>query len=263
MVINIYPTLKCNLECKHCMHNCSPSRTEELSIGNYKLFKTFIDYVMRKGIRIDSICISGGEPFLYSNIYQLLLDLNALRMRYGIRISMCTNGTTPPSKEFLDKLGELDFILSIIRVSSSPFHDEQIAQRGLKLHMRELLKLSQNIETHRVVRIMDKGRAKELIKNNSNEFIDPSKTCFSRFNPSEEVNFKPNFISFCSEDDSLLVPEKYVFYDYFKSFVNSDLAFDELIIKSRNYKTKQMLNLCPNQCVHYTITKNYINSTQE
>lgn len=23
MLINLYPALNCNLECKHCMHNCS------------------------------------------------------------------------------------------------------------------------------------------------------------------------------------------------------------------------------------------------
>lgn len=259
MLINLYPTLKCNLECKHCMHNCSPSRTEQISDENYAHFRRFISYVMSKGIRIEGICISGGEPMLYPKINAVLKDLNQLRMQYGISLSMCTNATIVPDKEFTDTLGELDFLLTTIRVSSSPFHDEEIAKRKLSVHMDKYFKYCQNLSVHRVVRIMDKGRAKQLISDNMSDFINPDATCVSRFNPAEEVNFKPNFISFCSEDDSLTVPDKYVYYDFFNSFVNRELAYDEIILRSRIFKTKQQLGQCPNICIHHTISKNYIN----
>jgi len=63
---------------------------------------------------------------------------------------------------------------------------------------------------HRVVRISDKGRAKDLITNDPNKYYDGGLICFNKNHIG--INFKPKFISFCSEDDSEIDSYKYLYY---------------------------------------------------
>lgn len=82
-------TLKCNLCCRHCGSSCSPreDRTDELSTDEIKLaFKSIAEDFNPRQIMI---AVTGGEPLLRQDVFEVMRYVNALGFRWG----MVTNGT--------------------------------------------------------------------------------------------------------------------------------------------------------------------------
>lgn len=78
------PTRRCNLNCRMCYIDTSKRRgkVDELDLAD---FETLLD-----GVRLRSINLVGGEPFMRRDLFDLLDALRARRIRVG---SLTTNGT--------------------------------------------------------------------------------------------------------------------------------------------------------------------------
>ncbi len=83
--INLLVTSKCNLHCEMCSFDASKfcSLNEELSLKDIKLF---IKDISKRKIHI---FLSGGEPFLREDIFEIIEGIKCSGLTWGI----CTNGT--------------------------------------------------------------------------------------------------------------------------------------------------------------------------
>lgn len=242
--INIYPTMKCNLQCAHCMHECSPSRTEQMTEQQENIFKLFTGYVISKGIMISNISISGGQPFLYPRIYDIINHISTLNKTYSIPCSICTNGTIPIDNTKLKYSDLFSFNRGVVRISSSIFHDEQLKRKGISQKFDKFFNICQQPEIHRVVMISDKGRGKDVVKEYS-----PLNSVLHCFREDRiQINFKPQFVSFCSQDDSEIDQYKYLYWN------NVDVySLDKIVEKAYIFNARRACGLCQNKCTHYIV----------
>lgn len=80
-------TLRCNEHCFHCGSSCMPTSRDELTAGE---FCHVLDDVKRDfDISRIQLCITGGEPLLRPDFFQILGYANDLGYRWG----MTTNAT--------------------------------------------------------------------------------------------------------------------------------------------------------------------------
>ena len=102
----------CNLRCPFC-HNGGIVRGEEDDISLEELL-SFLD--SRVG-RLQGVCVSGGEPTLYSDLPELLSEIKSR----GFEVKLDTNGTNP---ELLDRLindGLVDYVAMDIKNSQEKY----------------------------------------------------------------------------------------------------------------------------------------------
>ena len=109
--ICILPTTRCNLRCKSCLNFTNFIKNfENRSIERLKeevdLFFSCVDY-------IGLFFISGGEPFLYPNLAELISYINKRYREKIYSFEMVTNGTVRPKAEILESLRENKVILTI------------------------------------------------------------------------------------------------------------------------------------------------------
>ena len=81
-VIQIHPSLQCNLACKHCYSGSAPSFRGGLSVGP---LLNVVEQLAEVGYNV--IALSGGEPFLYQQLEELLTNTR----RLGFFNSVTTN----------------------------------------------------------------------------------------------------------------------------------------------------------------------------
>jgi len=86
--LQIHVTKKCNLKCLHCYSSSGPDETQMLDIEALKL--AVLD---AKSLGFGFVTLSGGEPFLYPHMKEILEYAKSL----GLRTGAVTNGM------FLDK----------------------------------------------------------------------------------------------------------------------------------------------------------------
>lgn len=103
----------CNFRCPFChnmnlvLNNDSPlMTTEELLVFLNK----------RKGI-LDGVCITGGEPTLYSDLYNLISSVKDL----GYLIKLDTNGSNPEMVSLLINNSLIDYIAMDIKSSLNEY----------------------------------------------------------------------------------------------------------------------------------------------
>lgn len=102
--LQIHVTRKCNLKCLHCYSSSGPEETETLPVAALK------DVVRdAKALGYTLVTLSGGEPFLYPDMHELL----SFAKDVGLRTAAVTNGM------FLDarRLEKLKPVLDLIAVS--------------------------------------------------------------------------------------------------------------------------------------------------
>lgn len=125
----------CNLRCPFC-HNGGIVRGEGDDISLEDLL-AFLD--SRVG-RLQGVCVSGGEPTLYSDLPELLSEIKSR----GFEVKLDTNGTNP---ELLDRLindGLVDYVAMDIKNSLARY--EETAGLSSKTKA-ENSKLIDNIKT--------------------------------------------------------------------------------------------------------------------
>ncbi len=94
--IVFFATSRCNLKCKHCFYIPNVSPAQEMTLVEIQRM------VSSAKNRLKQIIITGGEPFLRNDIYEIALSFvnNGCR-----RINIATNGTLLPKIEsFLEKI---------------------------------------------------------------------------------------------------------------------------------------------------------------
>jgi Fe-coproporphyrin III synthase len=82
-VIQIHPTLRCNLRCRHCYSTSGPEQKGELSV---EMLERFLADAADEGY--NAIGLSGGEPLTWKPLPRLLASARAL----GFATSVTSNG---------------------------------------------------------------------------------------------------------------------------------------------------------------------------
>ena len=118
--VQIHPTRRCNLACKHCYSSSSPALNTMLDIA---ALKTFLGYAYKKGF--NNIAVSGGEPFLYDKLEELLMYTHSL----GYQNTIASNGMLLQSERNQRILEHVDLIA--ISIDGLPdLHDHIRGQKG-------------------------------------------------------------------------------------------------------------------------------------
>ena len=116
-IVQIHPSLKCNLSCQHCYSSSGPFIKTELDPA---IVCNLVSDAARMGYEV--ISISGGEPFLYSGLEQVLRHSKSL----GLRTTVTTNGYFLRPR-WLDEVRDLVDVLAISLDGPRELHD---AMRG-------------------------------------------------------------------------------------------------------------------------------------
>lgn len=82
-VVQIHPTLRCNLKCAHCYSTSGPHRRATLDLGTVE--RVLDD---ARALGYTSVSVSGGEPLFYDDIENLLDHARSI----GLHTAMITNG---------------------------------------------------------------------------------------------------------------------------------------------------------------------------
>lgn len=100
-VIHIHPTLRCNLFCKHCYSSSAPNLKGGIDLN---ILKPFLEYAYSTGFNV--ISVSGGEPFLYGQLQELLLESKKI----GYKTQAATNGMLLKAAKSKECLKHLDLV---------------------------------------------------------------------------------------------------------------------------------------------------------
>lgn len=103
----------CNLRCSWC----DTAYSQDANCGNLMTIDDILEQVFNIGYK--NITVTGGEPLIHNNIYELLLKL----VDNGYDVNVETNGSVDPnylikSPEFNDKGGDLWFTIDYKSKSS-------------------------------------------------------------------------------------------------------------------------------------------------
>ncbi len=134
-VIQIHPSLHCNLTCKHCYSSSGPSLRGHMYLSDIFYF---LQYARNYGFEI--LSVSGGEPFLYPHLEELLSISHSL----GNKNIAASNGMLLKS----DKAKRASKNLDLIAISidgEEAFHDEIRNLRGAFNKMVEGVEILKDI----------------------------------------------------------------------------------------------------------------------
>lgn len=100
-VIQVHPSLQCNLTCKHCYSLSAPSFKGGLEITS---LKNMLSEMADAGY--NAVSLSGGEPFLYRQLEELLIHTRSL----GLFNSVTTNAMLLGSERAKNILKQTDLV---------------------------------------------------------------------------------------------------------------------------------------------------------
>ncbi|HTI91425.1 MAG TPA: radical SAM protein [Puia sp.] len=126
-IIQIHPTLRCNLFCKHCYSSSAPQKKEGLPS---RALVNILEQAAPLGYNV--VSLSGGEPFLYNELEQLVTASRAL----GYFNSVTTNGMLLRSQRAARILRQLDLVAVSVD-GKQEAHDLMRGQPGAFTSMLE------------------------------------------------------------------------------------------------------------------------------
>ncbi|HEY4291282.1 MAG TPA: radical SAM protein [Puia sp.] len=126
-IIQIHPTLRCNLFCKHCYSSSAPQKKEGLSS---RALVNILEQATPLGYNV--VSLSGGEPFLYSELEQLVTASRSL----GYFNSVTTNGMLLRSQRAARILRQMDLVAVSVD-GKQEAHDLMRGQQGAFTSMLE------------------------------------------------------------------------------------------------------------------------------
>ena len=115
--LGILLTKLCNFQCSYCFSKCNNHLgKEELAIEKFELI---IKQLKARGVKY--VILSGGEPLLYRNIYQVIEKL----IYNSFEISLCTNAYYASDEvcKKLHKLGLRKVTISLDAIDKESFED--------------------------------------------------------------------------------------------------------------------------------------------
>ncbi|MBS4536736.1 anaerobic ribonucleoside-triphosphate reductase activating protein [Clostridium sp. D2Q-14] len=104
----------CNFKCPYC-HNSHIVDNDKSHINIEEIFK----FLNKRKKFIDAVTISGGEPTLYDDIYDLIKEIKD----EGFHVKLDTNGTNPNRIKKLLENNLLDYIAMDIKTSFDKYED--------------------------------------------------------------------------------------------------------------------------------------------
>lgn len=121
-IIQIQPTLRCNLKCRHCYSESGPDRNGAIPA---KRFENFMSQA--SGLGYWYVGISGGEPLLWEDL-QSFLEISS---KIGFYTSIVTNGTLMTPERASELRGRVNLIA--VSVEGPPdVHDEMRGKNSFK-----------------------------------------------------------------------------------------------------------------------------------
>ena len=119
-VLQVHPTLRCNLRCLHCYSSSGPERTEGLDLD---LLARAVGSAADEGY--NTLGVSGGEPLLYPSLPPLLEAAHAC----GMRTTVTSNGMLLTPTRVATLRSRVDLLaISLDGVPGS--HDRMRDRRG-------------------------------------------------------------------------------------------------------------------------------------
>src|SRR5712671_3178549 len=100
-VLQVHPTRRCNLRCLHCYSSSGPEERGELDAT---LLRSAIADASELGYNM--LSVSGGEPFLYTSLRELLDEAHQNRCL----TSVVTNGMFLSERKLEELRGSADLI---------------------------------------------------------------------------------------------------------------------------------------------------------
>ena len=130
-ILQIHPTRRCNLRCLHCYSDSSPDAVDELAI---EVVTRVVGEAAELGYTV--LSVSGGEPFLYRPLPQLLAAAKA----NGMSTQLVSNGTAI-TRQRLDEVRDCLDLLAVSIDGMPDDHDRMRAQPGSFRRLEERLGL--------------------------------------------------------------------------------------------------------------------------
>jgi Fe-coproporphyrin III synthase len=119
-IVQVHPTLRCNLKCAHCYSSSLPAYHDFIPVDALSRFLAFA-----KGQGFNVVSMSGGEPFLYPGLGELLQATHTM----GYKNSVATNAMLLAAEGKRQWLDYIDIIA--ISVDGPPeVHDAIRQQKG-------------------------------------------------------------------------------------------------------------------------------------
>jgi MoaA/NifB/PqqE/SkfB family radical SAM enzyme len=116
-LIQIQPSLRCNLRCRHCYTESGPEHGGAIPVARFERFLS-----EARALGYDYVGVSGGEPLLWRDLREFL----ALARGTGFTTSITTNGTLLTEA----RVEELRGLANLIAVSVDGPPAEHAALRG-------------------------------------------------------------------------------------------------------------------------------------
>ena len=116
-VLQIHPTLRCNLKCPHCYSSSSPEEAGELSLD---LLRQTLSEAFQEGF--NAVGVSGGEPLMFSSLAAVLERARSI----GMITTVTTNGILLDRK----RVNELGQLANFIAISLDGVEESHNRMRG-------------------------------------------------------------------------------------------------------------------------------------
>jgi len=100
-ILQVHPTLRCNLRCRHCYSSSGPSRADTLAV---EVLEGAIEDARAEGYEV--VSVSGGEPLLYRPLPRLLRRAHEL----GMVTTVTTNGLLLTRRNLDALVGLVDLV---------------------------------------------------------------------------------------------------------------------------------------------------------
>jgi Fe-coproporphyrin III synthase len=100
-ILQIHPTLRCNLRCLHCYSLSGPDERTELPVG---LLGDAVEAACTEGYTV--VSVSGGEPLMYRPLAELLERAH----KCGALTTVTTNGMLLTKRRLAELAGRLDLL---------------------------------------------------------------------------------------------------------------------------------------------------------
>lgn len=120
-------TNKCNYKCKYCPRNNEVDRISELP---YNKIKEYIEERCKNN-KINGVVLSGGEPTMHKEFFEILEYLNSKKLY----VTILSNGSMLCNENFINKIKEifdiskLDIVMTIYDIDKR-IHDEGTGIEG-------------------------------------------------------------------------------------------------------------------------------------
>ncbi len=131
--------LNCNFKCKHCLNESGPG------IKSVNLAEHDIDLIMNELVEnknINKLGFSGGEPLLYVDAIQKLVELIGTELKRDIKYTLTTNGSLIEKNLNFFRLVKFDSIV----LSFDKWHLDFITDVNFKKSVQSAKKICPNIE---------------------------------------------------------------------------------------------------------------------